>query len=57
MNRKEREKEKRPVGMAKDFDFRILVIYVVFKITIQVESTTKQRPEQFRISCTATKLT
>ena len=30
---KEREKEKkRPVGMAKDFDFQMLVTYVVFKL-------------------------
>ena len=42
---KEGEKEKRPVGMAKDFDFQILVIYVVFKLTIQVESTTTPRSE------------
>ena len=39
---KEREKKK---GMAKDFDFQILVTYVVFKLTIQVESTTTPRPE------------
>ena len=38
--RKERERKKRPVGMAKDFDFQMLVIYVVFKLTIQVDNTT-----------------
>ena len=38
---KERGREKkRPAGMAKDFDFQMPVIYVVFKLTIQVESTT-----------------
>ena len=31
--------------MAKDFDFQILVTYVVFKLTIQVESRTTPRPE------------
>ena len=31
---KERGKEKGTVGMAKDFDFRMLVIHVVFKLTI-----------------------
>ena len=28
-----------PVGMAKDFDFQILVIYVMYELTVQVAST------------------
>ena len=37
---KERGRGKRePVGMAKDFDFQMPVIYVIFKLTIQVAST------------------
>ena len=41
MNRKRRGKGKRePVGMAKDFDFRMPVIYVMCKLTIQVVCTT-----------------
>ena len=50
----EKKKETRRNG---HFDFRILVIYVVFKLTIQVESTTTPRPEQFCIICTVTTLT
>ena len=30
-----------PVGMAKDFDFQMPVIYVMFKLTIWVASTTR----------------
>ena len=29
-----------PEGMAKDFDFQMPVIYVMFKLTTQVEGTT-----------------
>ena len=35
-----RKEEKGPVGMAKDFDFQMLAIYVMFKLTIQVASIT-----------------
>ena len=40
MGRKKEEDKREPVGMAKDFDFQMLVIYVMFKSTIQVASTT-----------------
>ena len=45
MNRGGGGKEKRkkePVGMAKVFDFQMQVIYVIFKSTIRVVSTTKR---------------
>ena len=39
---KERGRGKRePLGMAKVFDFQMPVIYVMFKLTIQVASTTE----------------
>ena len=31
--------KREPVGMAKDFDFQMLVILVMFSLTIQVTST------------------
>ena len=38
---RERGKGKRePAGMAKDFDFQMLVIYVMFKLTVQLACTT-----------------
>ena len=41
MEREEKGKRKRePVGMAKGFGFRMPVIYVMFKLTIRVSSTT-----------------
>ena len=45
VNRKEEEK---PVGMAKDFNFQMLVIYFIFKLTICVASTTTANFESVR---------
>ena len=36
----EGEEKREPVGMAKDFDFQMPVIYVMFRLAIQVASTT-----------------
>ena len=35
------EEEKEPVGMVKVFDFQMTVLYVMFKLTVQVASTTR----------------
>ena len=42
------------VGMAKDFNFQLLVIYVMFKLTIHVTSNTTTT--DFAQNYTATKL-
>ena len=33
--------KREPVGMAKDFDFQMSVVYVMFRLTIWVASTTR----------------
>ena len=38
--RKGEKGQREPVGMAKDFDFQMSVVYVMLKLTIQVASTT-----------------
>ena len=38
--RKVEEEKREPVGKAKDFDFQIPVVYVIFILTIEVASIT-----------------
>ena len=40
MGRKEKEGKRKPVGMAKDFEFQMPAIDAIFKLTIQVATTT-----------------
>ena len=32
--------KREPIGMARDFDLQLPVIYIMFKLTIRVKSTT-----------------
>ena len=36
-----RKRKKEPVGMVKVFDFQMTVLYVMFKLTVRVASTTR----------------
>ena len=36
-----RKRKKEPVGMVKVFDFQMTVLYVMFKLTVRVTSTTR----------------